>query len=154
LRDILATGDSSRLYQQLVKEKKIFSSVTAYLSETIDAGLFIIEGKLNPDISMDIADTAIEEMVETLSQPMEPNELQKVKNKMETYLTFSETNVLNRATNLAYFDMLGDAHQINFETEKYLNITAEQMATVATTIFKKENCNTLKYFSKMTKSKS
>lgn len=147
IRDILATGDSSRLYQQLVKEKKIFSSVTAYLSETIDAGLFIIEGKLNPSITMDTADAAIAEIVATLSEPLPTNELQKVKNKMETYLTFSETNVLNRATNLAYFEMLGDAHQINNETEKYLSVTAEQIAQVASEIFRKENCNTLKYFS-------
>jgi predicted Zn-dependent peptidase len=96
---------------------------------------------------MDTADAAIAEIVATLSEPLPTNELQKVKNKMETYLTFSETNVLNRATNLAYFEMLGDAHQINNETEKYLSVTAEQIAQVASEIFRKENCNTLKYFS-------
>ena len=135
IRDMLSTGDSSRLYHELVKEKKIFSSVDAYLSETIDAGMFIIEGKLNPGIHMDAADKAIIECVTNLADNVSDNELQKVKNKTEEYLTFSDTNILNRAMNLAWYDMLGDPSDVNKEIDKYLAVTKAQIKSVSENIF-------------------
>ena len=146
LRDMLSTGDSSRLYHELVKEKKIFSSVAAYLSETIDAGIMIVEGKLNPDIDMDTANGAIEDCLHAVAETVTDQEVQKAKNKMEAYLAFSDTNVLNRATNLAYYDMLGNAADINTEIDKYLSVSAQQIKTVSKEIFNTERCSTVRYF--------
>ncbi|MDB5281054.1 MAG: peptidase [Bacteroidota bacterium] len=149
LRDILSTGDSSRLYQQLVKEKRLFSSIGAYISETVDAGLFVIEGKLNAETSIDKANEAIEEMLAQITkEQIDETELTKVKNKIEAYMVFGETNILNRAMNLAYFEMLGNPDGINHEIEKYLSVTGEMLHQVAVNIFRKENCNTLRYLSK------
>jgi predicted Zn-dependent peptidase len=148
IRDMLSTGDSSRLYYELVKEKKIFSSVAAYLSETIDDGLFIIEGKLNPDVAMDDADAAIIDCITRLAEDVSEEELEKVKNKTEAYLTFSDTNILNRAMNLAYYDMLGNAADVNREIDKYMAVTAVQIRRVAKEIFNKTRCSTVKYFKK------
>ncbi len=148
IRDMLSTGDSSRLYNELVKEKKIFSSVAAYLSETIDEGIFIIEGKLNPDVSMDDADAAIINSIMALAEDVTEDELQKVKNKTEAYLTFSDTNILNRAMNLAYYDMLGNAADVNTEIDKYMAVTSTQIKRVAKKIFNKNRCSTVKYFKK------
>ncbi len=148
IRDMLSTGESSRLYNELVKEKKIFSSVAAYLSETIDDGMFIVEGKLNPGVKMEEADKAIEESCLRLADTVTDNELQKVKNKTEAYLTFSDTNVLNRAMNLAWYDMLGDPNGINKEIDKYLAVTTGQIRTVAQQIFDKNRCSTVRYFAK------
>jgi len=148
LRDILSTGDSSRLYQQLVKEKKIFSSINAYSTETIDAGLLMVEGRLSKGILMDDAEKAIEEVLnELVNKKVSEDELIKVKNKIEAYMTFSEVNVLNRAMNLAYFEMLGNASDVNKETEKYAAVTSEKLQQAAAKIFRKENCNTIRYFS-------
>ncbi|MFN8310759.1 MAG: pitrilysin family protein [Chitinophagales bacterium] len=145
LRDLLSTGDSSRLYQQLVKEKKLFSSISAYLTETIDDGLFVIEGKVSEGISMQDADHAIQQCAEALSGTITEKELEKVKNKMEAYLTFGETNVLNRAMNLAYFEMLGNAASINEELPKILGVSLHDLQRVSTTLFRKENCSTIHY---------
>lgn len=149
LRDILSTGDSSRLYKQLVKEKKLFSSIGAYITETIDDGLFVIEGKLSKGVDMDKANAAIEEVLQqVIAEQISEDELTKVKNKIESYLVFGETNVLNRAMNLAYFEMLGDANGVNKEIEKYTSVTGKQMHNIAADVFRKENCSTLRYFSK------
>jgi zinc protease len=148
LRDILSTGDSSRLYYELVKEKKIFSSVAAYLSESIDAGIFIIEGKLNPDVSMEGADAAIIACISGLAENVTEEELQKVKNKTEAYLVFSDTNILNRAMNLAYFDMLGHAADVNKELDKYLAVALADLKRVAKDVFNKNRCSTVRYFKK------
>jgi zinc protease len=148
IRDMLSTGDSSRLYNELVKEKKIFSSVAAYLSETIDDGMFIVEGKLNPGIDMDAADKAIVDCCMSLADSVTDNELQKVKNKTEAFLTFSDTNVLNRAMNLAWYDMLGNAADVNTEIDKYLAVTKGQIKSVSESIFDKNRCSTVRYFAK------
>jgi zinc protease len=149
LRDILSTGDSSRLYQRLVKEQRLFSSIGAYMSETIDAGLFVVEGKLSEGITMEMGSAAIDSVLkELIDKPIDETELTKVKNKIEAYMIFGEVNVLNRAMNLAYFEMLGNPEEVNHETEKYTAVTAAQMHTVAGKIFRKENCNTLRYFAK------
>lgn len=148
IHDMLSTGDSSRLYYQLVKEQKLFSSVAAYLSETIDDGIFIIEGKLNEGVSMDAADTAIIKCITKLAEDVSENELQKVKNKTEAYLTFSDTNILNRAMNLAFFDMLGNAADVNNEIDKYMAVTTTQIKRVASEIFSSSRCSTIKYFKK------
>ena len=148
IRDMLSTGDSSRLYHELVKEKKIFSSVAAYLSETIDDGIFIIEGKLNPDVKMEDADAAIVDCISRLADDVTEDELQKVKNKTEAYLTFSDTNILNRAMNLAYYDMLGNAADVNKEIDKYMSVTTTQIRRVAKDLFNNKRCSTVKYFRK------
>lgn len=70
----------------------------------------------------------------------------KVKNKLESYLAFGEVNILNRAMNLAYFDMLGDAGAVNHEIEKYNVVTTQQIQETAQRIFSTASCNTIYYF--------
>lgn len=148
LRDILSTGDSSRLYQQLVKNKKLFSSISAYSTETIDAGLLMVEGRLSDGVTMETAEQAIEAVLQEITKTkIAEEELTKVKNKMEALIAFSEVNILNRAMNLAYFEMLGNASWVNDEPAKYAAVTAEQLQQVAVSIFRPENCNTIHYYS-------
>ncbi|HLP20415.1 MAG TPA: pitrilysin family protein [Chitinophagales bacterium] len=148
LRDILSTGDSSRLYQQLVKERKLFSSISAYSTETVDAGLLMVEGRLAKDVSMDAADKAVTEVLEEIvNNKVSEEELTKVKNKIEAYVTFGEVNILNRAMNLAYFEMLGNAGAINSEVDRYMAITSDSLQQAAASIFQKEKSSTIKYYS-------
>ncbi len=148
LRDILSTGESSRLYQQLVKEKKLFSSISAYSTETIDAGMLMVEGRLAKGVGIDEADKAVTQALEEMvTTKVTEEELTKVKNKIEAYVTFGEVNVLNRAMNLAYFDMLGNAAGVNHEIEKYMAVTPDSLQQAAARIFDKNKSNTIKYLS-------
>jgi len=148
LRDILSTGASSRLYQKLVKEQKHFSGISAYLSETIDDGLFFIEGKLNKDVSMEQAENSINEIVqELITTAIEEKELTKVKNKVANLLAFNNVSTMNRAMNLAFADMLGDANEVNHDIEKYQSVTSNQLRDVASKIFVEEQSCVLKYYS-------
>jgi zinc protease len=148
LHDVLSSGDSSRLYQRLVKDKKLFSSIGAYITDTVDEGLFVVEGKLSQGVSMDTANQAIEEVLEEVKkEKVSEEELTKIRNKIEAYLVFGETNILNRAMNLAYFEMLGNPDGVNHEIEKYQAVTADKLMETAAQIFKKENSSTVRYFS-------
>jgi zinc protease len=53
--------------------------------------------------------------------------------------------ILNKAMNLAYYELLGDAEKINFESQKYRNITAEMISNYATEIFTENNSSVLYY---------
>ena len=108
----------------------------------------MVEGKLSEGVSMDVADAAIEEALETIkAELISEEEMIKVKNKIEAYMVFGETNILNRAMNLAYFEMLGNPEDVNHETEKYTVLTREKLQQIAAKVFRKENSNTIRYFS-------
>ncbi len=148
LSDVLSNGSSSRLYQRLVKQKKYFTDLHAYVSGDTENGLFTFAGNVSDDISVYDAEKAIWEEIALIKKDLvDDYELQKVKNKVESTLTFSEINFLNKAMNLAQFELLGDADDINKEVEKYQRVTAEDIRKCANEILVESNCSKLYYLS-------
>jgi predicted Zn-dependent peptidase len=146
ISDILSRGNSSRLYRNLVKEKHIFSEVHAYMTGSLDKGMFVFEGKPLENISIETAEAAIWEELERIkTEDVPAYELTKVQNKIESTMIFSEMALLDKAMNLASFELLGDADMLNHETEKYLAVTAAQIKKLANEIFRKDNSSTLIY---------
>ena len=124
----------------------VFSAIDCYISGTIDPGLFIIEGKPAEGISLEEAEDAIwSELALVRNELVEEEELQKVKNKVESSLLFSEMSVLNKAINLAFFELLGDADLINQEIDAYRQVQQKDILRVANDILRKENCCRLIY---------
>jgi len=149
LSDILGRSKSSRLYQQLVKEEKIFSAINAYISGSIDPGLLIITGKVNNNVSLEQADEAVSAVVHSLaSSQIDEDELAKVKNQAESTLVFSEVELLNRAMNLAYGALLGNPDLVNEEPEKIQQVSVDDMKRVGSNILTAENSNTVYYRAK------
>ncbi|MEP7265051.1 MAG: pitrilysin family protein [Bacteroidota bacterium] len=151
LSDLLSRGKSSRLYQTLVKEKKLFAEIGAYMLGELDKSLFVVEGKLTDGVKPEDGEKAIDEELEKIKNFGNAHELEKVRNKTEASLVFAEMNVANKALNLSYFEMLGDAALANRQSELYINVTCEDISKVATGIFRKENCSTLYYLSQKNK---
>ncbi len=145
--DILSAGQSGRLNQQLVKSQRLFSDINAFISGDIEAGLFVITGKLMKGISMEEAENALQvEIDKILSTAVDETELQKVKNRVEAIMEFSEMRVLEKAMNLAYYELLGDAAQANELLARYASVTTSDITLEARKLFKPENCSTLYYF--------
>ena len=148
ISEILSGGGSSRLYQSLVKEKQIFSNIDCHHSGSTDAGLLAIEGKLVKGVKMEDAEKAVEEVLQGMKDdPVMETELQKVKNKTESMIAFEDMSVMNRASSLAHYEMLGDAGLMNTELGKYADITTQEVLEESRNIFRKENSNTLYYYS-------
>jgi len=153
MSDILSRGHSSRLYKSLVKEKQLFSEVHAYISGSLDTGMFVFEGKPLENISIEQAETAIWEQLEILKSGEIPaDELTKVKNKTESTIIFSEMSLLEKGMNLAWSELLGDADLINHETEKYLAVTAADIKEQANKLFRRDNSSTLIYLAEKSES--
>lgn len=132
ISDLLANGNSSRLYQNLSKERHLFSDINAYISGDIDEGLFVVAGKLMKGISIDEAENAInEELLKIATDEISNYELEKVKNKFESVYQFGQLNALNKAMELAYQELLGDANRINQEIDNYRKVTKTDIKKVA-----------------------
>jgi zinc protease len=146
ITDILSRGHSSRLYTSLVKEQKLFSSVSAYITGDLDKGLVIVDGKINNGITMEQAEAGIiAELDKLIADGISDDELTKVKNKVESTIRFGEMNIADRALNLAVWELIGGAENINKEIDYYFAVTKEDIIKEAKNIFKPTNCSTLYY---------
>lgn len=146
ITEIMGTGFSSRLYQRLVKEERMFSSINCYHTGALDPGLIIVEGKIMKDKRIEQAQQAIlREMNALADAGVSESELQKAKNRVESLIEFEDMSLLSRANNLAFYELLGDAARINTEFAKYDSISAADLQRAAQEIFRAENCNTLFY---------
>ncbi len=149
ITEILGGGGSSRMYQALVKEKQLFSSLDCYHFGSIDKGLLAIEGKLVKGVKIEDADKAVCEQLQKIQTDLiEDSELQKVKNKTESVIAFEDMSIMSRASSLANYELLGDANLMNTELERYQSITSEDIREYSKQIFDEDNSNTLYYRSK------
>jgi predicted Zn-dependent peptidase len=149
ITEILSGGGSSRLFQALVKEQKLFSNIECHHFGTVDAGLLAIEGKLVKGVKIDDAEKAVEdELTRLKNELITYSELQKVKNKTESMIAFEDMSVMNRANSLAFYELLGDAQLMNIELERYNRVTAEDVREECNKIFREGNSNTLYYLAK------
>ena len=148
--DLLAGGDSARLYDRLVRRRGLFASTNAYILGSVDRGLFILTGQLLPSTSEEEAEAALLEEARALCDPaaITPYELEKVKNKFEANTLFGELNVMNKAMNLGFYEMLGDRDLINREVGIFRSITAEEVARFCRETFSPERQSTLVYRAK------
>jgi zinc protease len=149
LADILTDGNASRLYVELVKKKELFSEISAFTFESFDPGLFIVTGKLSQGVTMKAADEAIQaELKKIVSEKVTKNELEKARNKTEASLIFGEMSILNKAMNLAMFELLGDADDANKEVDKFFKVTEDNMLAEAVNVLQETNCSTMYYHAK------
>jgi zinc protease len=149
LSDVLGRGKSSRLYQKLVKEKKIFSKISASLTGSVDTGLFSIQGTINPEFTLEQAEKEIWEVIETIKQEkIDEKELQKVKNKAESTALMGEVELLNRAINLAFFALQGKPEMVNQEIEELQKVNPEKIQKIAQEILQTQKSSILYYKSK------
>lgn len=148
ITDMMGGSGSSRLYQALVKEQKLFSNIECYHFGSTERGLLAIEGKLVKGVKMADAEKAVEAELEKLKKEgVTANELQKVKNKTESMIAFEDMSVMSRANSLAYYEVLGDAKWMNEELEKYAAVTLDDILTESRAIFREENSSTVWYLS-------
>src|SRR5690606_22862971 len=137
LTDILGSGGSSRLYQTLVKEKKLFSNIDCYHFGNLDRGLFTIEGKIVKGVSIQEAEAAVDKILSFMKkEPVMEIELQKVKNRTESTMAFEDMSLMNSANSLAYYELLGDADLMNRELQKYYAVTSADIKRESQEIFK------------------
>ncbi|MCE3294342.1 MAG: peptidase domain protein [Crocinitomicaceae bacterium] len=145
ISDALGGDKSSRLYNVIQKKLKLVTEIQAYVMGSLDEGLFLISGKLAPEKTFAELDNALwTELEKIKTEPVTAKELERLKNKIQTAREFQDQGLLNRAMNLSFYELLGDANGINLEMDIYAMITVGDLQRVSTRLFRKENCTLLK----------
>jgi secreted Zn-dependent insulinase-like peptidase len=111
--------------------------------------LFILEGKLNENISFETAEAALWDLLDDIkSKPLDEKELTRLQNRIEHNLEFAEVTAFHKAVNLGYYELLGNANWINEEGQRYREITVEDLHKRASELFSKEKVSLLYYKAK------
>jgi zinc protease len=146
LSDVLSRGKASRLYNMLVKEKELFSSISSFVTGTIDPGLFVISGRLKDGVSPEQAENEVHALLTTIiDKGISEEELLKVKNQALATLAFGEVEVMNRAMNLAFANLSGDPELVNHEPQLIANVTAQEIRQAAAQSLTEDKCTVLYY---------
>ena len=146
MSDILSRGHSSRLYNELVKEKEMLTAVSAFNMGSIDPGLVIISGRLKKGVTMAQAEEEIDKVTRKLvEEGATKDELEKVKNQAEATVEFGEVEVINRAMNLAFASLGGDPNLVNHELEQIRAVTLDDVARVSKQILREDNASVMYY---------
>lgn len=146
LSDLLSNGRSSRLIQNVFAKGGLVSSIDASITGDVDPGMLIVKAQLLPGVSFERVEAAIQtELDNIVIGNVTQYELDKVVNKFESNALFGYLNNEELASNLAYFEMLGDADLINSEVARYRGTTLRDISDVAKNVFSETNCSTLYY---------
>lgn len=149
MSDILSRGHSSRMYQQLVKEKEIFTSISSFSMGTIDPGLLVVSGRIREGIELEKAEEEVDKLlIKFVREGAKPEELEKVKNQAEATLEFDKVEVMNRAMNLAFAELSGDADLVNKEGGKIKKVSLADIKRVAEAILEEKNSSVMYYRSR------
>ncbi len=146
LTDVLSMGKTSRLYRRLVKTEKKALQVDAYISGSKDTGMLVIEAKLIDRVRPEEVEAIIwEEIDQLIRNGVEQGELQRIKNKLITYMSFSENDLMSRAIGLSYFNMLGSTELFNKQVEAYEDIESKEIVDFVKEYLRKDKCSVLNY---------
>jgi zinc protease len=146
ITDLLSGGESGRLNIELVREKKLFSEINAYISNDIDPGLITVQGKLMNGVDIQKAEEAVDSVISgLLDKKGISDEMEKVKNKFESSTVFSNTSILNKAMNLAFCELLGNADLINNEMQNYTKVTRDMVVETVRKHFTQSNSSVIYY---------
>ena len=146
ISDILSNGYSGRLLQRLVKEKKLFSKIDAFISGSEDAGMFWIYSRVAPGVSVEVAEIALWSELDALKQELVPQEeLEKVRNRFESEYTFRNVSGENLSNNIALAELRGNLDSHFREPELYRAVTAEEVRDAAKELFRRGNSSVLYY---------
>lgn len=152
ITEVLGSGNSAVLHQKLVKEQQLFSDITCYHTGSLDAGLMVVSGRLAKGVSMEAVEAGVDAIIADLRlNGITQDELEKAINKVESMVVFEDLNLLSRANNLAFYELLGDAGLMNNEMDNYTNITLSDIQTYAANTFVDDNSSVLYYFSEPNK---
>lgn len=140
LSNLLSNGESSRLFQDLVYQRKIAQDVGTYMSRQIDPSLFLMYGTLLPGQSAQSLEEGLYAQIERLStEPVPERELTKAKNQVEAGFLFGQQKAEEVALLLGEAETLKDYRLALQETERVRAVTAQDLMRVARTYFTREN---------------
>jgi len=146
LSDLFGSGQSSYLYKKFVIEDALFTDISAYITGTLDPGIFIIGGRPAEGVSIEEADRKLNDFIYQLPEnSISSHDLQKVKNRVESIILQNDIKIEDRSSSLAVAECFSCAEDFNDETQRYFAVTEEQINTLCHKMFRQEQEATMYY---------
>jgi zinc protease len=130
---ILGGGESSRLYQKLVKDKEVVTSIGCFEDSRNGPSKFQIAAFVRPGkTAQEVEGLVSEEIARLVSEPVTEQELQRARSSIRRSMLFPRESVLSTAINLADNAALyNDPNRVNTEYEKRIAVTAADIQKAA-----------------------
>ena len=146
-QEILAGGESSRLYQRLVYEKQLAQSVEFQADLREDLGLLTFQVVLASGKSVAEAERVLFAEIEKIAaQPVSDAELAKAKNRLLTARLHERETCEGKASALAQAAVvLGDATRVNTDLARLQSVTVADVQRVVRAAFTAPNRLVLEY---------
>ncbi|CAH0999407.1 putative zinc protease [Neolewinella maritima] len=142
MNQVLSQGQSSRLNKALVDEKELAVQVGSFPASSQDPGVAIAFAITRPGTTdLKAVESAFDEQVDRIqTELITDREFEKLRNQIEVQAISSYGSVAGIAESLANNEMfLGDADLINTETQRYLDVTKEDIRRVAQKYYTPDN---------------
>jgi zinc protease len=143
--DMLGDGRSSRLYQSIMENRQMVSNIGAFYSAYKDIGVVTVSAEVLGDDPSQVSIAIFEEMEKLKKEPIRRDELEKVKNVVESEVFFEQEQVLGRAGRLSYFEALGDWRLSDDYIDRLRQVDAADVARVAAKYLTVERTTVLEY---------
>ncbi len=140
---ILFNGQSSRLYQKMVYQDQSALTVAGDCFTLQDPGLFFTFAIMQPGHTAEDGEkTLFDEIDKIKNEPVDPKELQKAKNQLESEFVYGLQSVSDKGEQMGYYqNILGDYTKLFGEANKYQAVTPDDVIRVAKKYFDTNNRN-------------
>lgn len=141
LNDILSSGNSSRLYAELVDDKQLATAVFSSYQESFDPTLFNVYAMTNRGIDEKDLENAVYAEIEKIKKDgITEKELQKVKNQRLVDFYRSVETINGKSNNIGTYEVFFGDYRKMFEAPEMFNkVTAEDIQRVANTYLHVKN---------------
>ena len=144
ISEMLSSGKSSRLYEQLVDKKRMVNQVYAYNMENSDPGLFIFLAVCNPGVQAEEVEAELIAQIERMkSEKVSQEELEKVKINTRADFIFSLESSASVANLFGSYLARGDLKPLEAYEESINALTVDDIATAANKYFDMEQSTTI-----------
>lgn len=145
LATLLGHGKSSRLRRKLREEKHLVTSVSASLLAEKWPGYFMLFASTPVEKWDEARDAIFDEVGRFQNEPVEEVELVKARRQLEKTVYSELETVEGQASNLGYYEVLGDFELAERHREAIGRVTAEEIGYVAKKYFRADNCSMISY---------
>ncbi len=145
LSELLSAGRSSRLYRKVLEEKRLVTSVSASLLAEKWPGFFLFAASMPPDQWEAARDAIFEEVERFKHEPVGEDELEKARRQIETGMYSDLESMEGQASNLGYYELLGDYRLADKHREAIKSVTPDVLMAAARKYFHPDNCSLVGY---------
>jgi zinc protease len=130
---VLAGGRSSRLYHDLVYQKRLARSVDAdYNGLSIDPSVFSVTTQLMPGKEPGEIEREMDRLLEQVkTELISERELQKAKNQIESAFIYAQDSIFGQAMKIGYYEAVGGWRLMDGYLDGIRQVTREDVQRVA-----------------------